>query len=637
MAGMTTAAQAPVTAPHDPAPGTPAPPRPHAPPLRPPRHPAPGAPLLRRPRRRIPVVHRRRPRPRASPSTSTPTTWSPTTSAACCSPSNWARPPSRWTRSSSSRRWSSIHLRLPRLRPGRRNPVHGTARRPVDRPRPPRQHGAVLGPRPGQQPFDQTLTVIQNETFPLSWCLLYTVMSLPFLYRSLDAGPRGIHLKTLVEASAASAPDASPPSPGDRAEPARRRRRRRRPWPRSRSAARHRRLGTRPPAVRRWTAEVGDADAELAGRRRACPAPSSPGACCSCSRPLARRQGALARARKSQPPSDSRPLLPPRATPATAAANPASATAADWRHPVLLKGPAPARSATPLHWTASTSTIAPGELVALLGPSGCGKTTGCAYRRASNSPTPASSHRRRGRHRGPAHRRDIGMVFQSYSLFPHLTAAQNVGYGLRVRKRGAAERAAARNRTPGPRRPAPATTTTTRTSSPAASSTRRPRPRARRPAARAAAGRAAVRPRRQGPASPSATRSAASSRARHHHRLRHPRPGRSALHGRPGRRHARGPARTVRHPLRAVRTPRNPLRRRIRRHHEPAARHRPRRGGMVDLFGRRPAGPRHRTGPVNEVDVLLRPRGSLCERGGRGAADGAIAGAVAGAEGTPAT
>ncbi|WP_407552707.1 ABC transporter ATP-binding protein [Streptomyces sp. Pv4-95] len=85
--------------------------------------------------------------------------------------------------------------------------------------------------------------------------------------------------------------------------------------------------------------------------------------------------------------------------------------------------------------------IAPGELVALLGPSGCGKTT--ALRIIAGFETADSGVLTMDGQdvtRIPAHRRDIGMVFQSYSLFPNMTAAQNVGYGLRVRKAPAAER-----------------------------------------------------------------------------------------------------------------------------------------------------------------------------------------------------
>lgn len=75
--------------------------------------------------------------------------------------------------------------------------------------------------------------------------------------------------------------------------------------------------------------------------------------------------------------------------------------------------------------------IHPGELVTLLGPSGCGKTTTLRMLAGLESPS-AGSILIGGQDvtRLPADRRDVSMVFQSYALFPHMTVAQNVAYGL---------------------------------------------------------------------------------------------------------------------------------------------------------------------------------------------------------------
>jgi putative spermidine/putrescine transport system ATP-binding protein len=75
-----------------------------------------------------------------------------------------------------------------------------------------------------------------------------------------------------------------------------------------------------------------------------------------------------------------------------------------------------------------------GELVALLGPSGCGKTTLLRIIGGFIAPT-AGSVRVDGRaiDHLPASRRDIGIVFQNYALFPHMTVYENVAYGLRAR------------------------------------------------------------------------------------------------------------------------------------------------------------------------------------------------------------
>ncbi len=88
-----------------------------------------------------------------------------------------------------------------------------------------------------------------------------------------------------------------------------------------------------------------------------------------------------------------------------------------------------------------TLRLAPGELVALLGPSGCGKTT--ALRCLAGLEDPDGGRIEVGGKdltRVPTNRRDMGMVFQAYSLFPHLTARQNVEFGLQLRGHNAQRR-----------------------------------------------------------------------------------------------------------------------------------------------------------------------------------------------------
>src|SRR6267142_5898668 len=84
--------------------------------------------------------------------------------------------------------------------------------------------------------------------------------------------------------------------------------------------------------------------------------------------------------------------------------------------------------------------MAPGELVALLGPSGCGKTTAlrivAGFETADTGSVLVDG---KDISSVPAARRDMGMVFQSYSLFPNMSALDNVGFGLRMRKIGAGE------------------------------------------------------------------------------------------------------------------------------------------------------------------------------------------------------
>jgi putative spermidine/putrescine transport system ATP-binding protein len=78
--------------------------------------------------------------------------------------------------------------------------------------------------------------------------------------------------------------------------------------------------------------------------------------------------------------------------------------------------------------------IAPGELIALLGPSGCGKTTALRILAGFDRPTSGSVLVNGQEVSGvPVSKRDMGMVFQSYSLFPTMSALDNVAFGLRVR------------------------------------------------------------------------------------------------------------------------------------------------------------------------------------------------------------
>jgi putative spermidine/putrescine transport system ATP-binding protein len=87
--------------------------------------------------------------------------------------------------------------------------------------------------------------------------------------------------------------------------------------------------------------------------------------------------------------------------------------------------------------------VAGGEFLALLGPSGCGKTT--ALRAIAGFDQPDEGRvllDGRDITGVPASKRDMGMVFQAYSLFPNLTVADNVAFGLRVRRRAKSERAA---------------------------------------------------------------------------------------------------------------------------------------------------------------------------------------------------
>jgi len=92
----------------------------------------------------------------------------------------------------------------------------------------------------------------------------------------------------------------------------------------------------------------------------------------------------------------------------------------------------------------ATLDIARGETLVLLGPSGCGKTTMLRIIAGLEVPDEAGKVLFDGKDmtRVPIERRNVGMVFQSYALFPNMSVAENIGYGLKIRGVAKAERAA---------------------------------------------------------------------------------------------------------------------------------------------------------------------------------------------------
>lgn len=87
--------------------------------------------------------------------------------------------------------------------------------------------------------------------------------------------------------------------------------------------------------------------------------------------------------------------------------------------------------------------IQSGEFLSLLGPSGSGKTTTLMMLAGFESPTSGEIFLAgKPITKTPPHKRNFGMVFQNYALFPHMTIAENVGYPLTVRKLGRSEREA---------------------------------------------------------------------------------------------------------------------------------------------------------------------------------------------------
>ena len=142
--------------------------------------------------------------------------------------------------------------------------------------------------------------------------------------------------------------------------------------------------------------------------------------------------------------------------------------------------------------------VGKGEFISFLGPSGCGKTTTLQMIAGFLDPSRGAI-RLEGKDLTAMHpaKRGLGIVFQSYALFPHMTAAENVAFGLEMRQRAArrARRARPRRARDGRARRLRGALSAPHVRRPAAA--RGARARAGDPAERAAARRAAVQSRRQ--------------------------------------------------------------------------------------------------------------------------------------------
>ena len=235
--------------------------------------------------------------------------------------------------------------------------------------------------------------------------------------------------------------------------------------------------------------------------------------------------------------------------------------------------------------------IRPNEFFALLGPSGCGKTT--LLRMLAGFERPSA-----GRividgedmAQVPPNRRPVNMVFQSYAVFPHMSVAENVAYGLRVTGAPRAEigprvkNALAMVRLSGLDERAPDQLSGGQRQRVALASRADQAPQG------AAAGRAALGARQEAARGDAAGAGAPAAGRRHHLRDRHPRPGRGAVHGRSHRGHGPGADPADRAAGRAVRGAELPHGRRLHRHHEPVPGARARRRQSRDP----PGGPGHR-------------------------------------------
>ena len=261
-----------------------------------------------------------------------------------------------------------------------------------------------------------------------------------------------------------------------------------------------------------------------------------------------------------------------------------------------------------------------GEFFTLLGPSGSGKTT--LLRLIAGFERPDAGRIELGGRdvtRVPPYARDVNTVFQDYALFPHMTVAQNIEYGLRVRRVAKAERrekvdrALEMVRLPGlgGRKPAQLSGGQRQRVALARAIVNEPE--------RAAAGRAARRAGPQAPPGDAARAAAGAARGGHHVRLRHARPGRGADDERPHRGAQRRPDRADRRARRGVRAAADPVRGRVHRRLQPDRAGRPhdhRAAGEDHPGDRRRAGPaRHARRARADQGRHLRRRAHPLRRG----------------------
>ena len=207
------------------------------------------------------------------------------------------------------------------------------------------------------------------------------------------------------------------------------------------------------------------------------------------------------------------------------------------------------------------------EFVVFVGPSGCGKST--LLRMIAGLEEITSGDLMIDGERVndvPPAERGLAMVFQSYALYPHMTVARQ--HGLRAAACGRAQGRARRQGARGRARPAARAVARPQAAS-ALSGGQRQRVAIGRAIVRAAQGvpvrRAALQPRRGAPGPDAHRARQAARRARRHHDLRHPRPGRGDDAGRQDRGAAGRHHRAGRHAARALPSSRQPVRRRLHR------------------------------------------------------------------------